>query len=198
MVTAIDSGYSGAGGARRVSRGGRLGAGAAAAGAALLLVAGCGGGSPSALPADAAGPTGSPSPPAAPAAGGPVLTAYLAYWDAVIHAHRTINPADPDLARHAAGAELAKVRGVIARNRQQRISIRGAVSHRPAVTAVTGVSAAVEDCYDVSGWNPVDVRTGKPIDAVEAGGTGRYKGRFGLRHVPAGWYVVSSATLGAC
>jgi hypothetical protein len=162
----------------------------------LLLLSGCGGSSSSELPRDQAG---SPSPAAAgPGTDGPVLTAYLAYWDAVIHAHRTANPADPGLARLAAGRELAKVRAAVARNRIQRVSIRGTVTHRPAVASVTGASAVVEDCYDISGWDPVDMRTGKPIDAVEAGGTGRYRGRFGLQSGAGGWRVVSSKTLGAC
>jgi hypothetical protein len=171
----------------------RLGAGA------LLLLAGCGSGAPAPLPGDAGGPTGSPSPGASPSEpGSPVLAGYLAYWDAVVHAHRTTNPADPELAQHAAGAELTKVRGVVARNRQQRISIRGEVSHQPTLVSVTGAAAVVEDCYDVSGWDPVDVRTGKAVDAVDAGGTGRYRGRFELRRGAGGWSVVRSTTLGAC
>jgi hypothetical protein len=178
----------------------RVGIGAASAGAVLLLLAGCGGGAaPSALPVDGPAPTGAPTGPASsPGLDGPVLAGYLAYWDAVIHAHRTANPADPELGRHTGGAELAKVRGVVARNRQQRISVRGTVTHAPAVAAVTGAAAVVNDCYDVSRWNPVDVRTGKAIDAVETGGTGRYRGQFGLRQGTGGWYVVSSKTLGAC
>jgi len=80
------------------------------------------------------------------------------------------------------------VRAAVARNRVQRISIRGEVTHRPAVASATGASAVVVvvvDCYDVSGWDPVDVRTGRPIDAVDVGGTGRYRGRFGLHRAPA-------------
>jgi hypothetical protein len=181
-----------------VSRSRRLVLGAAVA--LVLALAGCAGGSTaSSLPDGTGGTTGAPSPSAAsPDGGGPVLTAYLAYWNAVLHAHQTTNPADPELARHAAGAELTKVRRAVALNRQQQISIRGTVTHQPRVASVTRTAAVVEDCYDVSGWDPVDRRTGKPIEAVDAGGTGRYKGRFGLRPGAGGWYVVSSATQGAC
>ena len=72
------------------------------------------------------------------------------------------------------------------------------MTHRPTVASATGTSAVVVDCYDVSGWDPVDVRTGRPIDAVDAGGTGRYRGRFGLRKGAGGWRVLSSTTLGGC
>jgi hypothetical protein len=171
------------------------------AGVTAGLLAGCGGSAPIAGLPGSDGSTGPAPSSAAPSSGGvqdQVLAGYLAYWDAVIHAHRTANAADPELARHAAGAELTKVRGVVARNRVQSISIRGSVSHQPTVTAAAGTSAVVQDCYDVSGWDPVDIRTGKPIAAVEEGGTGRYKGRFSLHRATGTWYVVNSATLGAC
>ncbi len=177
----------------------RLGPVVALAALAALL-AGCGGGTAAApLPdGSGAGPTGSPGPTVTSTADDPVLAGYLAYWDAVIHAHRAANPADPALRKHAAGAELTKVRNAVARNRQQQISVRGTVTHKPTVASVSGANAVVDDCYDVSAWNPVDVRNGQPIDAVNAGGTGRYRGRFGLRFGAGGWVVVSSSTSGAC
>ncbi|MEN3356980.1 MAG: hypothetical protein V7637_962 [Mycobacteriales bacterium] len=167
-----------------------------ALGAALV---GCGGGSaPTPLP-EGSGPTAAPSPTqTSTGPGAPVLAAYLAYWDAVIHAHRAANPADPVLARHAAGAELTKVRNAVARNRQQQISIRGTVTHQPRVSAASGATAVVDDCYDISEWNPVSLRTGRPIAATEQGGTGRYRGRFGLRRGAGSWIVVSSSISGAC
>jgi hypothetical protein len=154
-----------------VSLAGHPGIRAASAVAVMLLLTGCRGSS-SALPDESGSQAGSPS----------------------------LSAATPTTGTGADGPVLTKVRGAIARNQQQRISIRGTVTHRPAVASVTGTSAVVEDCYDVSGWDPVDVRTGEPIDAVDAGGTGRYRGRFGLQPGAGagGWRVVSSKALGVC
>jgi len=166
----------------------------------VLLLAGCAREAPAApLPSGSAGA----APPAGPSGGptGPgdaVLAAYLGYWDAVVHAHRGANPADPVLARHAAGAELTRVRGAVARNRQQQISIRGTVTHQPRVASVSGATAEVDDCYDISRWNPVSLRTGRAIKASQQSGTGRYRGQFGLREGTGGWIVVSSSISGAC
>jgi hypothetical protein len=177
-------------------RSGRL----VATGCLLLagLLAGCGGTAAPPLPGGPASPAPSQAPTATAAPGDPVLAGYLAYWDAVIQAHRAANPNYPALARHAAGAELTKVRNAISRNRQQDVSIRGTVKHQPRVASVSGPAAVVDDCYDVSGWNPVDLGNGQPIDAVDAGGTGRYRGRFTLRREAGGWLVISSTTSGGC
>jgi hypothetical protein len=164
----------------------------------VALMGGCGGSAPVPLP-DGAGS----SLPAGPTATGTgpdsqVLAAYLAYWDAVIHAHRAATAADPVLARHAAGRELTKVRNAVDRNRVQQLSIRGTVKHQPKVAAVSGAAAVVDDCYDVTAWKPVSLRNGQPIKVIEQGGTGRYRGRFELRRGAGGWVVVSSSISGAC
>jgi hypothetical protein len=184
-----------------VSRGNRLGVGLTCAGAVLMVLAGCSGNADPATSLPEA--TSTPASPSARTssgqdANGRVLAAYLAYWDAVIHAHRTANPADPVLAKHAAGAELTKVRQTVARNRIQQISIRGTVTHKPAVESVTGSAAVVADCYDISAWDPVNLRTGLPIDALEQGGTGRYRARYTLRAVAGTWVVSASSTSGGC
>ena len=174
---------------------------AACALAAAVALAGCADPAPPGqLPDGGATSTPSTSAGTASAEGAEaqILTDYLAYWDGVILAHRMANPAQPELARHATGAELTKVRGAVTRNRLQHISIRGDVRHQPTVQSAAGAAAVVEDCYDVSEWDPVDTRTGKPIAAVEQGGTGRYRARFTLRRAAGGWMVVSSSTLGAC
>lgn len=149
------------------------------------------------------GRTASSSPgPASPTAGAPraqVLAAYLGYWDAVLRAHRTANPAEPELARHAAEPELTKVRQTVSRNKIQNLSLRGTVTHRPSVTVVDASTAQVDDCYDSTGWNPVSLRTGQPIAAVPENGTGRYRARFALRSAGGGrWRVIRSSELGGC
>jgi hypothetical protein len=167
---------------------------------AVVVLAGCGGGSdPSALPDGPAPAATTPAPTArATAVGDPVTTAYLAYWDAVVAAHRGSDPRAPGLARVAADPELTRVRGAVDRNRVQQVSVRGEVTHRPARPAVSGGTATLDDCFDVTGWTPVDVRTGDPIEAVEAGGTGRYKVRWTLRGSGGDWKVVDQKALGGC
>lgn len=153
------------------------------------------------LPAGPAGATSSAAPAsgASPvSAGDQVLSAYRGFWDTVVAAHKASDPQLPALARAAANPELAKVRKAVALNRQQKISLRGTVGHKPQVTAVTAAAATVVDCYDISSWNPVDVRTGAAIDATESGGTGRYHARYTLRRSAGTWLVTNQVDLGGC
>lgn len=165
-------------------------------------LAGCGGDdAPSALPGGPATDAGSTAaapttPPAGTAAAADPAAAYLAYWDGVLAAHRSGDPAG--LAAVATEPQLGRVRAVVDRNRTQRLSVRGEVGHEPEEPTVDGTTATIEDCYDLTGWNPVDLRTGKPVEAVEAGGTGRYRARFTLRRAGSGWLVADQAALGGC
>jgi hypothetical protein len=170
--------------------------------AAAALAAGCGGADagPSELPP---GPVSSSSPVATPAAAGstaadPVLRSYLRFWDAVVAAHRAADPALPALAAAAADPELARIRATVSRNRIQKLSLRGEVGHAPKPVAVSGATATVEDCYDISAWDPVSLSTGKPIEVTEESGTGRYRARYTLRRSGPGWLVVDQKALGAC
>ena len=167
--------------------------------AVLGLAPGCAdGGGASALPA---GPAATPAPPtAAPAtaATDPVATAYLRFWDAVVAAHRAGDPAAPGLAAVAADPQLTRVRQAVSRNRIQRLSVRGTVGHRLRPARTSGDTATLEDCYDISAWNPVDLRTGKPVEVTEEGGTGRYRARYTLRRAGSGWRVVDQTALGGC
>ena len=167
--------------------------------AVLGLAAGCAdGGGVSALPA---GPAATPAPPTtapATAATDPVATAYLRFWDAVVAAHRAGDPAAPGLAAVAADPQLTRVRQAVSRNRIQRLSVRGTVGHRLLPARTSGDTATLEDCYDISAWNPVDLRTGKPVEVTEEGGTGRYRARYTLRRAGSGWRVVDQTALGGC
>ena len=168
--------------------------------AAGALLGGCGAeAGPTALPEGSAPPATGTSAASTPAVtGDPVTAAYLRYWDAVIGAHRAGDPAAAGLATAATDPELARVRATVDRNRTQRLSVRGEVLHRPAPPAVAGDTATIEDCYDISGWNPVDLRTGDPVEVVESGGTGRYRVRWTLRGSGAAWKVVDQSPLGGC
>lgn len=152
-----------------------------------------------ALP-DSAAPTSSSATTTATPTGerAAVLAAYLSFWDAVIAAHRAANAADPRLDAVAADPELTSVRRAVARNRAQQLSVRGAVTHRPSDVSVRGATAVLSDCYDVSRWDPVDLRTGRPVDAVDESGTGRYSARYALRKVARGWVVTKATVEGRC
>jgi hypothetical protein len=137
------------------------------------------------------------SPSAAPAAD-QVLSAYRKFWDAVVAANKAADPAAPGLAQVAADPELSRVRDTVSRNRIQKLSLRGAVGHTPKQATVSGATATIEDCYDISDWNPVSLSTGKPIEVTDESGTGRYRARYTLRRSGAGWLVVDQKALGGC
>ncbi len=170
--------------------------------AALVLAAGVTGcaddGDASALPGGPAATSAPTSAPAPAATGDPVRSAYLRFWDAVIAAHRAGDPASPGLAAAAADPQLTRVRDAVARNRTQRLSVRGTVGHRFGPARTSGDTATLEDCYDISAWDPVDTRTGKPVEVTEEGGTGRYRARYTLRRAGSGWRVVDQLALGGC
>jgi len=165
-------------------------------------VAACGGGDggPTELPA---GPAAASTPAAtastdAAVSEDPVLAAYLRFWDAVVAANRTADPNLAALRTAATEPELSRVRATVSRNKVQRLSLRGDVAHSPKAPTVTGSRATIEDCYDISRWNPVRLDTGEPVDAVDESGTGRYRARYTLRRSVGGWLVVNHTALGAC
>jgi len=165
-----------------------------------LPLAACGGGADGSRelppgPAAASPPVAAPS---ATAATDPVLASYLRFWNAVIAANRAADPSIPALRTAAADPELSRVRATVSRNRVQKLSLRGDVGHSPGPAKVTGGTATVEDCYDISGWNPVRLDTGQPIEVTEESGTGRYRARYTLRRSGTGWLVVNHTALGDC
>ena len=167
-----------------------------------LPLAACGGadGGPTELPG---GPAAGSTPAATPSAEAvesedPVLASYLRFWDAVVAANRAADPGLSALRGVAADPELSRVRATVSRNKVQKLSLRGEVGHSPRPAAVTGTTATIEDCYDISRWNPVRLDTGKPVDAVDESGTGRYRARYTLRRSAGGWLVVNHTALGSC
>lgn len=168
-------------------------------GLTMAACAGGGGGSTELPP----GPAGESAPPARPStaeASGedPVLASYLRFWDAVVAANRAADPSLAALRTAAADPELSRVRGTVSRNKVQKLSLRGEVGHSPRPAKVTGTTATIEDCYDISGWNPVRLDTGQPVDAADESGTGRYRARYTLRRTASGWLVVNHTALGGC
>jgi len=165
-----------------------------------LPLAACGGGADGSreLPPGAAAASPPVATPSATAATDPVLASYLRFWNAVIAANRAADPSIPALRTAAADPELSRVRATVSRNRVQKLSLRGDVGHSPGPAKVTGGTATVEDCYDISGWNPVRLDTGQPIEVTEESGTGRYRARYTLRRSGTGWLVVNHTALGDC
>lgn len=127
-----------------------------------------------------------------------VLAGYQRFWDAVVAAHEASDPALPALAAAAADPELGRVRAAVARNAVQKLSLRGEVGHDPRPAAITGATASLDDCYDLSRWNPVNRTTGQRVEVTESGGTGRYRARYTLRRSGSGWIVVDQKALGGC
>ena len=165
-----------------------------------LTACGGGGGGPTELPAGPAAGSTPASTPSTEAAStdDPVLGSYLRYWDAVVAANRTADPGLAALRTAAAEPELSRVKASVARNKVQKLSLRGEVGHAPGPTKVTGTTATLEDCYDISRWNPVRLDTGEPVDAVDESGSGRYRARYTLRRKSTGWLVVNHTALGSC
>lgn len=166
-----------------------------AAGTALLAACGGSDAGNDALPPGAPGSTSAATPSATASPGAAVLSSYLGFWDAVVAANKAADPGAPDLAAVAADPELSRVRAAVSRNKIQMLSLRGEVGHTPKQAAVSGTTATLEDCYDISGWNPVSLSTGKPVEAIDVSGTGRYRARYTLRRSGAGW-LVEGATSG--
>jgi hypothetical protein len=167
-----------------------------------LPLAACGGGAdgPTELPAGPPAASTSAATPATEAAAGedPLLASYLRFWDAVVAANRAADPGLVALRTVAADPELSRVRDTVSRNKIQKLSLRGEVGHAPRPAAVTGTTATLEDCYDISRWTPVRLDTGTPLDAADESGTGRYRARYTLRRSGAGWLVVNHTALGSC
>jgi hypothetical protein len=170
--------------------------------ALLPLAAACsdGGTADAELPPGSAAPAATTPARAAasPTPGDPVLAAYLRFWDAVVAAHEASDPQSAALARAAGNPELGRVRATVSRNKAQKLSLRGEVTHDPEPAAVSGATATLEDCYDISGWNPVNLATGERVDVTESGGTGRYRARWTLRRSGSSWLVVDQKALGGC
>jgi hypothetical protein len=166
-----------------------------------LPLAACGGGGADGSTELPPGPPAGSAPSAASStaeATDPVLASYLRFWDAVVAANRAADPSLAALRTAAADPELSRVRATVSRNKVQKLSLRGEVGHSPRPAKVTGTTATIEDCYDISAWNPVRLDTGQPIEATDESGTGRYRARYTLRRSGAGWLVVNHTALGGC
>jgi hypothetical protein len=123
-----------------------------------------------------------------------VLAGYSAYWIALLHAHATGDPADPQLRAHATGTALAEAAGGIRANTARGIRMKGAVTHKPVVSAVSGTTATVADCVDLRSWLAYDVPSGRRDPSIRP--IGRVAGTYTLTGSGRAWRV-SAAVQGA-
>lgn len=121
---------------------------------------------------------------------------YLRYWDGVLAAHASRNPADATLTRYAAQDALARVANAVRANASLGYQRRGTVTHKPTVTAVTGATARLQDCADVRKWTIYNTRTDRPvpIGASEP----RLLTTYDLREQDGRWVVVGATDGGGC
>ncbi|MFE2057009.1 hypothetical protein ACFQ6U_16940 [Streptomyces sp. NPDC056465] len=147
----------------------------AVCGAVLLCggVAGCGGDTE-----DGKAPAGAPAvvSPAAPTAGKPpkdpadaVREVYRAMWSERMKALQVASAEGTDLERYVAPGVLRAFERELARLKKDGMVVRGRVGHEPEVAVldtgegVRGSRATVEDCLDLSKWQPLDITTGWPL-----------------------------------
>lgn len=151
------------------------------------------------------GPAGT-SGPAASASAGPavgatptldaraaVLAGYGAYWTALLHAHAAGDPADPQLDAHATGTALTDAAGGIRANTARGVRMKGAVTHKPVVSAVSATTATVTDCVDLRSWLAYDVPSGRRDPSIRP--IGRVAGTYTLTTSGGSW-LVSAAKQG--
>ncbi len=148
-------------------------------------------------PAGTAGPAASasagPSASATPDARAAVLAGYGAYWTALLHAHAAGDPADPQLDAHATGTARTDAAAGIRADTARGIRMKGAVKHKPVVSAVSATAATVTDCVDLRSWLAYDVPSGRRDPSIRP--IGRVTGTYTLTSFGGSW-LVSAAKQG--
>ncbi|MEU2514509.1 hypothetical protein [Streptomyces syringium] len=187
----------------------RRGLRAVAWGAAVLMggsfIAGCGSGKDDeSLGSDPETPSGSASASASASAGASadpqeeaakakVVTVYRKYWDEQIKAYAKASPADTDLNKYAFDRALSKTKGDLISMQQKGNVLRGDVQIDPKVTSIslgeTPKKAAITDCTDVSKWQLVNEKSGKPVELPKERLT-RFITNVTIRTVGERWMVV--------
>ncbi|MBK3596073.1 hypothetical protein JHN60_28235 [Streptomyces sp. MBT51] len=139
-----------------------------------LALTGCGGASSDEKPqtapsaASSAPPAVSTSPPDPDAAvKTAVLGVYSSMWVEQMKAYRVASPDGTKLADYATLDALSAFERDLAHMKKNGTVIRGELGHEPEVTEldidVKLPTATVEDCIDLSKWQTLDTKTGKPI-----------------------------------
>jgi hypothetical protein len=90
--------------------------------------------------------------------------AYRAFWSAYLEAADPMRPADPALARYAAGQELDQVRQAFMTHLAKNEVIRGHLDLDPTVESISSPRATITDCY-LDATHVFDATTGAQKDA---------------------------------
>lgn len=133
----------------------------------LVVLTGCGGGSPEAVS------TGTPSPvvtttPSTPTPTRPlteaqaILAAYRGYWDELVIAGRTADFRRSALANYATDDLLRTTLETLRRHYEKQETIRGTVRLDPRVDRIDGATAIVKDCQNTGRWLVYD-RNGRVV-----------------------------------
>lgn len=123
--------------------------------------------------------------------------AYLAYWNALLHASAAQDPDDPQLGMYAASAMLATLQHNISVSRAHFLVSKGHVGHDITDISIESGIATLTDCVDVDPWLLYDSRTGK----LEPG---QYKARprqlvvYTLAPRGKSWAVTKDQVIGTC
>ncbi|MBY8889230.1 hypothetical protein K7472_30940 [Streptomyces sp. PTM05] len=100
---------------------------------------------------------------------------------------------DSNVSEYAIGAAYGSISSEVGRDHLQGIVFKGAPTSTITVTAVdldqTPHKAAVTECLDVTNWQPVDQKTGKPITIPNQ--AKRYTVTGGLETKGSSWVVDS-------
>lgn len=94
-------------------------------------------------------PTSPTSPPSVNSRSAAVVTAYEAYWTAVLTSSNPPTPGSPLLAQHAVSPELSHARAALTEEARLGQALRGRYEHRTKVVAIRGSAASLTDCLRV-------------------------------------------------
>ncbi|MFF4531551.1 hypothetical protein ACFY1P_20060 [Streptomyces sp. NPDC001407] len=178
----------------------------AAALACALVLSGCGSGSgkhdeslgddpatPGSSATVSASASASASADPQEAAKAEVITVYRKYWDEQLKAYAKASPADTDLNKYAFDKALSKTKGDLISMQQKGNVLKGEVKIDPKVTSInlgeTPKTAAVTDCTDVSKWQLVNQKSGKPVELPKERLT-KFITNVSIRTVGERWMVV--------
>jgi hypothetical protein len=156
----------------------------------LGLAAACSGGS-----SGTGGRSASPSAARASSAAGTtaeVVHVYEALQDEVQAAFASPEKSPSGVARYAYADARAAIYKAVLDYRRRGVRLTGSPAISPKVTSLDerGRTATIVDCFDDSGWVPVDAKTGRNLEAP--GQNHRYPVTVHERQIAGRWYVVSS------
>ena len=147
-------------------------------------------------PEETGATTTSAAPPPPPDENAAVTDAYLRFWDAILAATAASDADHPGLAATAVGAALDEGRSIVQHDQAVPAHRSGSVGHTIGSVTVTGDSATVVDCVDMSGWAIIDDATGENLTA---GALGSRSGTYTLTRQPDGsWKVSTGSPQGEC